>query len=84
MKKDSFVDDGRTICRMDIPGMPASLSDRKGTEDFSQNRGSAEERMTRAEARRYSYYAVLAGLTVAGIVGGGTILFILLLCLLWG
>lgn len=83
MRKENFEDDGRTICSMDADGMPASVFDRAGSN--GKTRGiSAEERITRTEARRYSLYAILAGLTVAGVVGGGTILFILLLWLLWG
>ena len=43
----------------------------------------AGEALTRAEYRKYTWYAVLGGLTVVGVIGGGTVLFIFLLTLLW-
>ena len=85
-KKDKFEDDGRTICPMDVERMPESVFrlSRSGKSEETSDRSSGRaDRITRAEARRYTWYAVLAGLTVAGTVGGGTVLFILILWLLW-
>ncbi len=83
-------DDGRTICSMDVDGMPGSAwqglrgkhSRRQERETLRQkvDRGEA---LTQSEAKRYTRYSVLAGLTVLGVVGGGTVLFIFILWLLW-
>ena len=88
MKKDDFEDDGRTICSMDVDGMPDSvfrLSRRERRTDRAQLKRKVydEEPLTRSEYRRYTWYAILAGLTVMGVIGGGMILFILILCLAW-
>ena len=88
MKKDQFEDDGRTICNMDVDGMPDSvfrLSRGERRRDRAQLKKKVyeEEPLTKSEYRRYTWYAILAALTVMGVVGGGTILFILILCLVW-
>ena len=84
--REEFEDDGRTICSMDVDGMPQSVF-RIATERSRKNRPQDgypyEEPMTRSEYRRYTWYAVLAGLTVFGVVGGGAILFVFILWLLW-
>ena len=85
-KREQFEDDGRTICSMDVEGMPQSVfrmtRGETGAERTDRPSDRAEQ-MTRSEARRYTWYAVLAGLAVAVTVGGGTVLFILVLWLLW-
>ena len=43
----------------------------------------AGEAITRREARIYTWYAILAALTVFAVVGGGVILFIFMLWLAW-
>ena len=89
MKKDDFEDDGRTICSMEdldaISLSPFRLSrkERKSDRSAIKAKIEAEEPLTRAEYRRYTWYSILAALTVVGIIGGGLILFILLLLLLW-
>ena len=88
MKKDDFEDDGRTICSMDVDGMPDSVfhltrGQRKADRAALRQKMYEDEPMTRSEYRRYTWYAILAALTVLGVVGGGMILFILLLCLIW-
>ena len=88
MKKDQFEDDGRTICNLDVDGMPDSvfrLSRGERRRDRAQLKKKVyeEEPLTKSEYRRYTWYAILAALTVMGVVGGGTILFILILCLVW-
>ena len=87
MRKD-FEDDGRTICNMDVDGMPQSVfrlrsGARKADKANLKAKLAREEPLTRREMRRYTWYSVLAGLTVVGIVGGGSVLFIFLLWLLW-
>ena len=84
--REEFEDDGRTICSMDVDGMPQPLfhaTREKIRKKNSQCSYPYEEPMTGSEYRRYSLYAVLAGLTVLGVVGGGTILFIFILWLFW-
>lgn len=81
-------DDGRTIVNMDVEGMPW-YSRRVKKEQRAQARAELQEKIDRGEAltkketMRYTLYAVLAGLTVVGFVGGGTVLFIFLLWLIW-
>ena len=89
MKKDDFEDDGRTICSMDdldvMTGSPFRLSRKERKIDKAAIKAKIEEEepLTRAEYRRYTWYSILAALTVLGVIGGGVILFILLLLLLW-
>lgn len=81
-------DDGRTIVDMDVEGMPW-YNRRVRKEQRAQARAELQEKidrgeaLTRRETARYTLYAVFAGLTVVGFIGGGTVLFILLLWLLW-
>ena len=87
MAKD-FEDDGRTICNMDVDGMPQSVfrlrpKERKIDRAELRSKVIREEPLTKREMRRYTWYSVLAGLTAVGIIGGGTVLFIFLLWLLW-
>ena len=84
--RDSFEDDGRTICSMDVDGMPQPMfhvTRDKIRRNNPQKSFSYEEPMTNSEYRKYTWYAVLAGLTVVGVIGGGSVLFILILWLLW-
>ena len=88
MKKDDFEDDGRTICDMDVDGMPDSVfrlsrKERKADRAALKQKIYDDEPMTPSEYRRYTWYAILAALTVLGVIGGGLILFIAILCLLW-
>ena len=85
-RREEFEDDGRTICSMDADGMPQPLfhvTRAKIRKNSPQGIYPNEEPMTDSEYRRYSWYAVLAGLTVFGVVGGGAVLFIFILWLLW-
>ena len=81
-------DDGRTLVDMNVEGMPWYQSGRK-KQDRAQARAELQARidrgeaLTRRETLRYTFYATLAGLTVVGVIGGGTVLFVLLLWLLW-
>ena len=81
-------DDGRTIVDMNVDGMPW-YDRRKRREERAQARAELKEKIARGEALttaqtiRYTLYAVLAGLTVVGIVAGGACLFILILWLCW-
>ena len=88
MKKDDFEDDGRTICSMDVEGMPGSIFrltrvERKADRAALRQKMYDDEPLTRSEYRRYTWYSILAALTVMGVIGGGMILFIAILCLIW-
>ena len=89
-RKEYDDDDGRTIVNMDVEGMPdsswtAMIHKRSRREDREELRQKVAEgvQLTKSETRRYTWYAILAGLTVLGVVGGGTVLFIFILWLLW-
>ena len=90
MRKEYEDDDGRVICPMDVEGMPGSVfrphgarSPMRREREEIRRKVDAGEALTRAEYRKYTWYAVLGGLTVVGVIGGGTVLFIFLLTLLW-
>ncbi|MDO4543636.1 MAG: hypothetical protein Q4C01_03695 [Clostridia bacterium] len=81
-------DDGRTIVPMDVDGMPwyakrMRKEERQRAKADLQERIAKGEALTRRETLRATFYAVLAGLTVVGIVGGGVVLFIFILWLFW-
>ena len=81
-------DDGRTVADMNVEGMPwyrADLKKRNRAEARAelQEKIDRGEALTRRETLRYTFYAVLAGLTVVGFIGGGVTLFVFLLWLLW-
>ena len=81
-------DDGRTVAEMNVEGMPWYQEHRK-RQSRAEARAELQERidrgeaLTRRETLRYTFYATLAGLTVVGVIGGGTVLFVFLLWLLW-
>lgn len=75
-------DDGRVICSMDAIGKPwyEFGSKNKDHAPVSSNQGT---QMTRSESWRYSWYAVLAGLTVVAVFSVTWILFILFCINVW-
>lgn len=81
-------DDGRTICDMDVEGMP--WHDRrvrrerrqKAREELSERVANGET-LTRMETIRYTFYAVLGALAAAGFVGGGLVLLVFIGWLIW-
>ena len=81
-------DDGRTIVDMDVEGMPwhtrrVRREERERARAELQEKIDRGEALTKRETLRYTFYAVLAGLVVAGVIGGGTVLFVLILWLFW-
>ncbi|MBO4418253.1 MAG: hypothetical protein J5789_00270 [Oscillospiraceae bacterium] len=87
-KKQYEDDDGRTIVDMNVEGMRWYQAERKRTARAEaraelQEKIDRGEALTRRETIRYTFYATLAGLTVVAFIGGGTVLFIFLLWLLW-
>ena len=81
-------DDGRTIINMNVPGMPWYHEEESA---FGQNRSRARrsvspyggDELTTKQTIRYTFYSLLASFVVFGVVGGGMILFILILWLCW-
>lgn len=79
-------DDGRVICNMDVPGMrwhdrPLRRGLFSRQEPVRQSpRGDA---LTDSEARRYTWYAVLAGLLIVAIFSAVWVLFVLFCTKIW-
>ena len=75
-------DNDRVICNMDVDGM--RWHD-KGIrrEKYATRKVAQGERMTRSEAWRYSWYAVLAGLLIASVFSVTWVLFILFCTKVW-
>ncbi|MDF1519699.1 MAG: hypothetical protein P1P73_04385 [Brevefilum sp.] len=81
-------DDGRVICDMDVAGMPwydRQVRREKRTERRAerQSRFYQGSQMTKSEARRYTWYAMLAGLTIALVFSAVLILFTLFSTQIW-
>lgn len=81
-------DDGRVIADMNVEGMPwhdRSVRREKRAERRAERSESVRQgvRLTRSEARRYTFYAVLAGLTVALIFSAVWILLTLFMTQVW-
>ena len=82
-------DDGRTIVDMDIVGTP--WHDRnvnfaeKQADEFNRKQKVAMygERMTNSEARRYTFYAMLAGLALTAALAAVWILLVLFMTQVW-
>ncbi|MDD3400611.1 MAG: hypothetical protein PHT58_03105 [Eubacteriales bacterium] len=87
-RKQYDDDDGRTIVDMNVEGMPwydksiRKVNKQKAKQELKEKIASGDALTTR-ETIRYTFYSILAALTVLGIVGGGCILFILFLLLIW-
>lgn len=87
-KKQYEDDDGRTIADMNVEGMPWYRSEQR-RQSRAEARAALQEKIAKGEALttretlRYTCYAMLAGLTVVGVIAGGTTLFIFVLWLLW-
>jgi len=77
-------DDGHTIVNMNVPGMPwyqdDTLPSRRQHRAENPNRS---EQLTTGQTIRYTLYSLLASFVVFGFIGGGMILFILILWLCW-
>lgn len=87
-RKQYDDDDGRVIVNMDVEGM--RLHDRRVRREkraeTSEGGTRPEKRkteLTRSEARRYTWYAVLAGLTIVLVYAVAWILFTLFLTKIW-
>ncbi len=75
-------DDGRVICNMNVEGM--RWFDKNAQRIEQANRAKATgTQLTRSEARRYTWYSVLAGLSVVAVFSVTWILFILFCTQVW-
>ena len=78
-------DDGRVICNMDVDGMRGH--DRRIRREQRDARRARHvppgEAMTRSEARLYTWYAVLAALTIVAVFSVTWVLFTLFLTEVW-
>jgi len=88
-KKQFDDDDGRTVVNMDIDGTPwhdrnINYAERQA-QDLSrkQNKDMYGERMTNSEARRYTFYALLAGLALTAALAAVWILLVLFMTQVW-
>lgn len=75
-------DDGRTICNMDVDGMPW-FNKRVRREESAARHANLGERITRSEARVYTWYALLAGLLIAAVFSVAIVLFTLFCTQIW-
>ena len=80
-RKNYEDDDGRVICDMDVEGMP--WYDKRIRREKRKAKTSKTPQMTRSEARRFTWYAVLAGLTIVLIFSVVWILFTLFATQIW-
>ncbi len=79
--------DDRVICKMDVEGMPQ----RGLVGNFMRPRRkqaapwpvSQSGQLTRSEARRYTWYSILAGLLVVFVYAAAVILFVLFCTHIW-
>jgi hypothetical protein len=77
-------DDGRVICNMDVEGMKwhdRRVRREKRAERKANTQGG--EQLTKSEARRFTWYAVLAGLTIVLVFAVTWVLLTLFLTQVW-
>lgn len=75
-------DDGRVICDMDIDGLP--WHDKRVRRENRNARSQVQAgQLTNSEARRYTWYAILAGLLVVSVFSITWILFVLFCTKIW-
>jgi len=75
-------DDGRVIASMDVEGL--RWHDKKVRQEQREARQvSHGDQMTRSESRRFTWYAVLAGLLIASVFSVTWVLFILFCTQVW-
>ena len=88
-KKRYDDDDGRTIVSMDVDGTPWHDRNVNFAERQAQDLGRRQkvamygERMTGSEARRYTFYAMLAGLALTAALASVWILLVLFMTQVW-
>ena len=75
-------DDGRVVCAMDVEGMRWHDKDVRRRENEARKVAQGEQ-MTRSEARRFTWYAVLAGLLIVAVFSATWVLFALFCTQIW-
>jgi len=75
-------DDGRVICSMDVEGMRWH-DKRVRREERAARRHVAGDQLTKSEARKYTWYSLLAGLLIATVFSVGWVLFVLFCIFVW-
>ena len=81
-------DDGRVIANMNVEGMPwydRRVRREKREERRAERKANLSQvtQMTKSEARRFTWYAVLAGLTIALVFSAVWILLTLFMTRVW-
>ena len=82
-------DDGRTIVDMNVVGTPwhdrnVNFAEKQADEyNRKQKVEMYGERMTNSEARRYTFYAMLAGLALTAALAAVWILLVLFMTQVW-
>ena len=82
--KEYDDDDGRVIVNMDVEGM--KWHDRRVRQEKRAERSDKNDqgpKMTRSESRRFTFYAVLAGLTIVLVFAVVWILLTLFATQIW-
>lgn len=82
MKKEIVEDDGRVICNMDVEGMRWYDKGAR-RKDFEGRKTPVGDQLTRSEARRYTWSALLAALSIVAIFSVSWVLFILFCTEIW-
>lgn len=88
-KKQFDEDDSRTIVNMDVDGTPwhdrnVRFAERQAQESSRKQRVEMYgDRMTSSEARRYTFYAMLAGLALTAALATVWILLVLFMTQIW-
>jgi len=84
MPKQYNDDDGRVICDMDVDGM--SWHDKRVRREIRASRKAKSHegpKMTKSEARRFTWYAVSAGLLIVLVFAVTWVLFTLFATQIW-
>jgi hypothetical protein len=79
-------DDGRVICNMDVEGMrwhDKRVRHPLFTLPEANHPGGSSDPLTQREARRYTWYAVLAGLLIVAVFSAVWILLVLFMTKIW-
>lgn len=82
-KKEAFEDDGRTIANMNVDGMPWYTEAKPLYPAKKEREKTALDELSRREAFKVSFNAMLAGLVVGLIFVGLALLFILFCVFVW-
>lgn len=82
MNKKYEDDDGRVICNMDVEGMRWHDNDSR-RRDSGKSKMPVGNQLTRSEAWRFTWSAILAGLSIVGVFSAGWVLFILFCTQIW-